>query len=250
VPATKTIDVGGVALELVLVPASGFAMGSPSTQAGRTADEGPLRPVRIAAPFYLGKLEVTQAQYEAVMGKNPSHFRGAKLPVEQVTWADAVAFTEKAGQGLRLPTEAQWELACRGGTTSAYASGEHVAELARMAWFGTGPETSRDIDRTHEVGRKDANAFGLHDMHGNVYEWVADWYDARSYERGAAIDPPGPAKGTERALRGGSWEARPELSRCANRNGYPAASRGYTVGFRVALPIDAPPASATARARR
>jgi formylglycine-generating enzyme required for sulfatase activity len=175
------------------------------------------------------------------MGTDPSHFRDPKRPVEQVSWSDAVAFTERAGQGLRLPSEAEWEHACRAGTDTPYAGASSAAQLERMAWFGTGAEITQSVEHSHPVGGKAANALGLHDMHGNVYEWTADRYAADAYRRGASVDPRGPAQGDERSLRGGSWEARPDLARCANRNGYPAASRGYTVGFRVALSVDSTP---------
>jgi formylglycine-generating enzyme required for sulfatase activity len=240
-PPTRAVEIGGEKLDLVLVPAGRFTMGSPSDEPGRSDDEGPPRAVLISAPFYMARTEVTQAQYEAVMGANPSYFRGRDLPVEQVSWNDATAFVAKAGHGVRLPTEAQWEMACRAGTKTAFSSGSDASGLDRAAWFSPRDYAQSDdgVRTTHAVGQKSANALGLFDMHGNVYEWCQDWYAPDAYRRGAEIDPAGPASGYERVLRGGSWESPASVARSANRNGYPPASRGYTIGFRVVQPVDA-----------
>jgi|GEM_PF-344399 len=242
--ATKTLDLGGEKLELVLVPSGSFLMGATPGEDGAAADEQPQHWVALS-PFYLGKFEVTQAQYEKVMGANPSHFRGRDLPVEQVSWEEARQFTTKAGQNLRLPTEAEWEFACRAGTITPFASGADDAALDRLAWYGGGAGSGyHGVSSTTAVGRKEANAFGLHDMHGNVYEWCADWYDAHSYAHSPVLNPTGPATGVDRVLRGGSWETAAALCRSANRNGFSPRSHGYVLGFRVALPLSepAPPA--------
>ena len=243
----RTIQLAGQPLEMVLIPPGRFVMGSPSDERGHSPDEGPPRAVLISRPFYLGRTEVTQAQYQAVMGTNPSKFRGPSLPVEQVSWLDAAAFLAKVGHGLRLPTEAEWEMACRAGTESTFASGPTTEGLARMAWFGQaaadlpGEGPNDGPGQTSPVGTRQPNAFGLYDMHGNVYEWVSDFYAPDFYASGSAIDPTGPKDANdrrERALRGGAWESNANLVRSANRNGYPEGSRGYTVGFRVAMPVE------------
>ncbi|MFM7929249.1 MAG: formylglycine-generating enzyme family protein, partial [Pirellula sp.] len=167
----------------------------------------------ISKDYYLGVHEVTQAQYEKVMGANPSYFRGdiqgsrSNHPVEQVSWEDAVEFCKKlsdlheekaAGRVYRLPTEAEWEYACRAGSKTAYSFGESPKSLGDYAWFG-----SNSNNQTHPVGEKKANAWGLYDMHGNVWEWCRDRYG--DYPKGAVSDPTGPKKGSSRVSRGGSW---------------------------------------------
>ena len=235
VPATKTISLNGENLELALIPAGRFLMGSSPDESGRGMDEGPQHRVVISRPFYLGKFEVTQAQYDRVTGANPSYFHDAKRPVEQVSWLDAQSFLHQAGQGLRLPTEAEWEFACRAGTEAP----ESLESLRASGWVGYGDELARAVSdsSSQPVGGKPANAFGLHDLHGNVYEWCADWYAPDYYQTSPALDPPGAAMGDERVLRGGSWESLPENARTANRNAISPLSRGYTVGFRVVQPI-------------
>src|SRR5262249_28760399 len=150
---------------------------------GRSADEGPPRAVLISEPFYLGTTEVTQKQYQAAMGMNPSYFRGDELPVEQVSWNEAMAFTARVGQGLTLPTEAQWEMACRAGTSTAFSTGATTDALATVAFYGIGSQNAYQGGDSHSspAGARKANAFGLRDMHGNVYEWCADWYDPAAY---------------------------------------------------------------------
>ncbi len=238
---TRTIDLNGERLELVLVPAGSFFMGSEPNEEGAAPDERPQHRVALS-PFYLGKFEVTQAQYEKVTGTNPSHFRGRDLPVEQVSWEDARQFTLKAGHDLRLPTEAEWEFACRAGTSTPFSTGTSAESLNRAGWWGAGAESGYHgaVSGTTAVGRKEANAFGLHDMHGNVYEWCADWYDPHYYETSPGLNPPGPATGIDRVLRGGSWETGTALCRSANRNGFSPRSRGFVLGFRVACPVPDP----------
>lgn len=236
-PATKTVSLQGENIDIVLIPAGSFLMGSPDSEAKRAADEGPLHRVVITQPFYMGKYEVTQAQFERVTGSNPSHFQAPRRPVEQVTWHDAQAFLQKAGNGLRLPTEAEWEFACRAGTNTPY----NAEVLRSVAWVGYDDELARALGdgESQPVGGKPANGFGLHDMHGNVYEWCSDWYAPEYYHTSPVNDPSGAANGDERVLRGGSWEATPDCARSANRNGLSPNSRGYTVGFRVVQPIAA-----------
>ncbi|NQT39791.1 MAG: formylglycine-generating enzyme family protein, partial [Planctomycetes bacterium] len=170
-PKKLAVDLGGgVELDLVLIPAGSFLMGDDRAK--------PVHKVRITKPFYLGKYEVTQEQWEAVMGSNPSNFKGAKNPVEQVSWDNCQQFLVKlnaksGGQGGKfvLPTEAQWEYACRAGSTGKFCFGDDEKQLGEYAWYG-----ENSGSKTHPVGEKKPNTFGLHDMHGNVWEWCHDWY--------------------------------------------------------------------------
>ena len=225
---------GGVKLLLCGIPAGTFTMG------GSGSDEKK-HEVTLTKPFWLGRTEVTQGQWEAVMGNNPSHFKGKDLPVEQVSWDDAQEFCKKlneksllpAGWQWALPTEAQWEYACRAGTTGDYAD-----SLDDMAWY------SANIDsKTHAVATKKANAWGLHDMHGNVWEWCADRYGA--YPTGAVTDPTGSNSGSTRVYRGGSWIHVGPYCRSACRNWFTPDSRSSYIGFRLAaVPAEREPAGA------
>jgi formylglycine-generating enzyme required for sulfatase activity len=161
--------------------------------------------------------------------------------VIHVNWHVAQAYCRWAGR--RLPTEAEWELAARAGSETAYTNGDTVDDLRRVAWFG---QAAADLPgangpgQSSPVATRAPNALGLFDLHGSVYEWCADWFAADAYASGPAIDPTGPSSGRERVLRGGAWESDASLVRAANRNGYPPMSHGYTVGFRVALSVDTP----------
>jgi len=237
-----TLDLGGRKLEMVLVPAGSFLMGSAPGEEGAQADERPQHRVVISRPFYLGKYKVTQAQYASVTSNSPSYFHGDDLPVEQVSWGDAQAFLQKAGHGLRLPKEAEWEFACRAGTATAYYSGNDEAALSAAGWWGHGSQPFRGNSSfgTSPVGRKIPNAFGLYDMHGTVYEWCTDIYAPDYYRNSPALDPTGPSAGEDRVLRGGSWEGEAGMCRSANRNAFNAKSHGYLVGFRVVMPVAEP----------
>ncbi len=238
--ATRFLQLGGQTLELVLIPAGRFLMGSAPGEVGADGDETPRHRVVISRPFYLGKYELTQAQYEAVTGKNPSYFPAPSKPVEQVSWQDAQDFLAKAGQGLRLPTEAEWEFACRAGSETAYQNGDTAAKLSECGWWGHSSGEGKYGNApsgTTEVGKLAPNRFGLYDMHGNVYEWCADIYAPAYYRESPVLDPSGPAQGDERVLRGGCWEADASKARAANRNGFSPKSHGYLLGFRVAMPV-------------
>ena len=198
---------------------------------GSDKDETPHK-VKLTKSFWLGRTEVTQGQWEAVMGNNPSKFKGdPNLPVEQVSWDDATEFCQKlsakgllpAGWKFVLPTEAQWEYACRAGTT-----GDYAGKLDEMAWYYT-----NSGNKTHAVGTKKANAWGLYDMHGNVWEWCAAWYGY--YPAGALTDPAGSNTGVSRVDRGGSWYGDAADCRAAYRGRLEPGFRSHSLGFRPAL---------------
>ena len=229
----KTLDVplpGESLLRMAYCPAGSFTMGSPASEKDRSSDEDQVQ-VRISKPFWLGKTEITQAQWRAVMGENPSFFKGDDLPAESVSWEDAQEFIAKvnasgilpAGWKLALPTEAQWEYACRAGKTGPYSGGAWDA----VAWY-----EGNSGSKTHPVATKAPNAWGLHDMHGNVWEWCADWYDSAI---AGGMDPKGPSSGVDRVYRGGSWNYDAASCRAARRNWDYPDDRDPTLGFRPAL---------------
>lgn len=225
-----TESVNGIGIEMVGIKGGAFTMGSPDSEVGHNKNEGPQHQVTLS-PFYIGKYEVTQAQWRVIATKlpkekmelkpDPSYFKGYNLPVEQVSWEQAVEFCERiskeTGKTYRLPTEAEWEYACRAGTTGSYAG-----NLDEMGWYGNNSGRRRiDADlisrtaadfykrirdngcHTHAVGQKKANGFGLYDMHGNVYEWCADWFG--DYSGNPSVNPTGLNSGSDRVRRGGGW---------------------------------------------
>ena len=213
----KVVTVNGVEFAFRWCPAGTFTMGAPTSEEGlynETQHE-----VTLTKGFWMLETEVTQKQWKAVMGTNPSFFKGDDLPVESVSWNDCQEFCEKTG--LQLPTEAQWEYACRAGTTDAYAG-----NLDEMAWY-----YSNSGNKTHPVGTKKPNAWGLYDMHGNVWEWCQDWYG--DYPSGSVTDPTGPSSGYSRVVRGGSWDNDARICRSALRDGVVPGDRGNYLGFRV-----------------
>ena len=220
-------------IEMLLIPGGTFNMGcSASNSYGCNGDETNHQ-VTLSKAFYLGKTEVTQAQWQAKMGSNPSYFSGnPNNPVEQVSWNDIVGFN--TATGLRLPSEAEWDYACRGGTTTAfhsmpgYPNGTNDDSLlGNIAWY-----SSNSGNTTHAVAGKAANAFGMYDMSGNVFEWCNDWYG--SYAAGNATDPAGPSSGSFRVLRGGCWGDYSDNCRSSTRNVTAPANRYNNLGFRVA----------------
>jgi formylglycine-generating enzyme required for sulfatase activity len=232
-------------MKLVLIPAGDFMMGSPDSDWSGDVQksEKPQHWVGIVEPFYLGICEVTQEQYLREMGKNPSRFMGnPQRPVETVSWNDAMKFcrrlSKKEGVTYRLPTEAEWEYACRGGTTTRFSFGDDRDDLGDYAWWGGNSQAT-----THPVGQKRPNAWGLYDMHGNVFEWCADWYADDYYSRSFIVDPSGPGSGQLRLLRGGSWcGAMPGyFFRSAGRYFKGPGCRFDNIGFRVARTRDKPP---------
>ena len=219
-------------LELIWIAPGTFAMGSANSGFD---NQRPVTQVEISRGFWLGKTEVTQAQWQAVMGNNPSSFKGGALPVEQVSWTEAMEFCQKLTERERaaarlpadfaytLPTEAQWEYACRAGTT-----GDYAGELKPMGWYN-----QNSGNATHPVGQKLANPWGLFDMHGNVWEWCRDWYGL--YPGGHVTDPTGAASGSARIHRGGSWGDDALRSCSAFRRRDSPDGRGNGLGLRLAL---------------
>jgi uncharacterized protein (TIGR02996 family) len=240
-----------IGMEFVLIPAGTFLMGADEDEPHHRADEFPRHAVTITRPFYLGAYSVTQEEYLEVMGRNPAEFNptvsdcGLHNPVERVSWHQAVEFCDRlskreksAGRMYRLPTEAEWEHACRAGTTTPFWCGG--PPNARQCNYdgnypyggaGRGPY----LGRTSIVGAYPVNPFGLYDMHGNVFEWCADYYDADYYTKSPERDPPGPSQGTLRVIRGGSWDCVGWYVRSAHRHGDPAGTRDRFNGFRVAM---------------
>jgi formylglycine-generating enzyme required for sulfatase activity len=217
----------GIRMEFVRIVPGEFMMGCSPGDNDCFDDEKPAHRVRITKPFDLGKYEVTQQQWEAVMGANPSPFKGEQLPVEQVSWNDVQEFLRKLnargdGNRYRLPTEAEWEYAARAGTAGSYAG-----NLDQMGWYDRNSGS-----QTHIVGQKQPNAWGLYDMHGNVWELVQDWYDDRYYGGSRTEDPQGPASGQFRVLRGGSWNIGARNARVSGRYGLEPDYWSDYIGFR------------------
>jgi formylglycine-generating enzyme required for sulfatase activity len=237
----------GVEMEFVWVPPGTFRMGTVSKKhsARERSDESPKHTVVIGTGFWMGKYEVTQEQWQAVMGDNPARFKGPRRPVNRISWNDAKAFVEKlnatAGAGrFRLPTEAEWEFVCRAGTSRSFFGGEintmgceNEDHLAPWAWY-----CYNSNDSTQPVGQKRPNAWGFHDMHGNVLEWCADYYGRSYYAESPTRDPQGPASGKTRILRGGGWDSRAWNCRSASRKYSGPKVRDNSHGFRVVRVAD------------
>jgi len=239
------IDAPAFPDDMVFINGGTFAMGSPANEYGRSVNEGPQHQVTVSS-FYMAKYQVTQADYLEIMGINPSTFKGDNLPVEQVSWYDAVNYCNKRSlkegltpaytvngssvswnreaNGYRLPTEAEWEYACRAGTVTPFYSGTTVADAG---WY-----SGNSKGRTQPVGEKTPNAWGLYDMHGNVLEWCWDWLG--SYTSAAQTDPIGVTSGTGRVYRGGSWHFESYQNRSAYRFGNHPFLKTFFLGFRVA----------------
>ncbi len=224
--------VTNVFMEMRLIPAGTFMMGSTSTEKDRGSNEGPQHEVKITQSFYMGKYEITQTQWQAVMGSNPSSFKGNNLPVDHVSWDDCQTFIQKLnqmGQGtFRLPTEAEWEYACRSGMQTRFYWGDDLNDdqIKYFAWYD-----GNSGNKTHEVGTNSPNLFGLYDMSGNVCEWCQDWYGI--YSSDTQIDPAGAVSGQDRVFRGGNWYGNARYCRSANRDGLTPNLRVNIIGFRV-----------------
>ncbi|NLF68658.1 MAG: SUMF1/EgtB/PvdO family nonheme iron enzyme [Candidatus Anammoximicrobium sp.] len=251
-----------IGIRFVLVPPGEFDMGSteaevaklleeakatnqPSWYIERLPGEAPKHRVRITKPFYLAASEVTQSQYERVMGNNPSKFKeDANCPVEMVNWDEASAFCRKLGElpeersgqrAYRLPTEAEWECACRAGTTTTWYSGDEAAGLKEIGWY-----VANSGGKTHPVCEKTPNAWGLYDMHGNVWEWCQDWWGEGYYATSPLEDPTGATGGSRRVYRGGGWNRDASNGRASDRCGDDPGDRGGNLGFRLARTVSFP----------
>lgn len=212
-------------------------MGSGAAEKGRNDNEGPIRNVTISKPFYMGIYEVTQKQYNAVMASNPSKFIEPDNPVEQISWEQAMLFCKKISETTKikvtLPTEAQWEYAARAGSQTRYYFGDDDSELGDYAWYDKNSKK-----RTHPVGLKNPNKFGLYDMHGNAYEWCMDWYQS-NYTNLTIKDPVGPKSGLNHVIRGGGWYSDAEICRSANRSYGTPDYHNTGLGFRlIIVPAD------------
>jgi len=231
-PRIEYVDLRSSRLSLVRVPAGIFKMGTnqviTTSQGWDNEVERPTHEVRITKDFWMGRFPVTQGQWQEVMGNNPSYCRdaGPDAPVGQVSWNDSQAFIAKLNSQqtrwtVRLPTEAEWEYACRGNTTE-----ETYGRLDEIAWYG-----GNNTHSTHPVGQKLPNSFGLYDMLGNVWQWCQDWFG--SYTGASLIDPQGPATGEKRVMRGGCWYCDAIHCRAARRNRDPQDHLSRSIGFRI-----------------
>ncbi|MCE5276963.1 MAG: formylglycine-generating enzyme family protein [Planctomycetaceae bacterium] len=240
-----TLKAGPASLGLVLIAQGKFTMGSPADEVERDADEN-THPITLTWPFYMSDSEVTQEMFQAVMNANPSQVRGPALPVLNVTWTAANEFCEKLSKITRrrvlLPTEAQWEYACRAGSAGPFSAGksikpDHANYDARYA-YGVGTllvDESKGDPKPAPVKSRKPNAWGLYDMHGNAAEWCRDWLGP--YPAAAVKDPVGPDQGERRVLRGGSWKTRPTFCRSANRDAAAADYSSPAIGFRVIVEV-------------
>ena len=229
----QTFNVDGVSFTMKAVQGGTFTMGSSDDDADAYKDEKPAHSVTVSS-FWIGQTEVTQELWEKVMGKNPSNFKGNKLPVEKVSWTDCQDFIKelntKTGKKFRLPTEAEWEYAARGGNKSKgykYSGGN---DIDKVAWY-----KDNSSEKTHDVGTKTANELGIYDMTGNVHEWCSDWYSNSYYSNSPTTNPQGPSTGSYRVLRGGSWFNYAEGCHVANRFNYGPVGRDFDLGLRLVL---------------
>lgn len=246
-PLEKTVELGNeVNVVVVFIPAGEFDMGSPMDELKRDSDEAQHH-IKLTKAFYIGKFEVTQLQYRVIMSENPSKFGGDKLPVENINWYEASRFlkklSDKTGMKFRLPTEAEWEYACRAGTTTAFNTGTTLD--SDVANYDAGKPYANGIigkylERTTEVGSYPPNAWGLCDMHGNVWEWCSDVYDEDYYKVTPLVDPKGPqkAEGGDRVIRGGAWNEYAYNCRSANREDRGPKADRSNIGFRVVMDIE------------
>jgi formylglycine-generating enzyme required for sulfatase activity len=252
-----TLDLGkGVTMKLVQAPAGKFMMGGEQSpeetvklfggRADRYVDEHPRREVTISKPFYIGVYEVTQAQWRTVMGTEPWKGKISGNPGDNfaASWMNTLqaeefcrAVSKKTGKKVLLPTEAQWEYACRAGSTTAFCYGNDPKKLTDYAWCWSNTRKAGQSEcYAHAVGTKKPNAWGLYDMHGNVWEFCRDWYDKEFYKKGKSVDPENTTKTPHRNMRGGSWHNGASLNRSARRNSWTGAGYvHYNYGFRVVV---------------
>ncbi len=242
----------GIGMTFALIPAGKYLMGSHDSEPGRRGNfEGPRHAVEITRPFYISVFPVTQGQYEKVVGKNPAHFTrtrggGSDHPVESVAWHEAEQFCQKLSirseeeihdRAYRIPSEAEWEYACRGGTNSYYSFGDKITQKLAHYTAAGAFATTGGKGHTAPVGQYPPNPYGLYDMHGNVQEWVSDWYDDYYYNESPPTDPQGPDRGSLKVVRGGCFAMIGSDCRCAARRPHDPNSFTETVGFRVVLAV-------------
>ena len=228
----------GISIDMVKVEAGTFMMGATSEMKDSyddpDSDEKPVHQVTLTNDYYMGKYEVTQALWQAVMGSNPSNFKGDNLPVEEVSWNDCQEFISKlnslTGRKFRLPTEAEWEYAARGGKKSRSYQYSGSSNISDVAWYD-----GNSVNKTHPVGTKQANELGIYDMTGNVWEWCSDWYGF--YSSSSQTNPTGADSGSSRVFRGGSWYGNARYCRLSFRDCTPPDCRGYNLGLRLALSV-------------
>ena len=232
--SSQTFTVNGVSFDMIAVEGGTFTMGATAEQASDAySDEKPTHQVTLSS-YYIGKTEVTQELWQAVMGSNPSGFSGANLPVEKVSWEDCQIFiailNELTGKYFRLPTEAEWEYAARGGSKSQGYKYSGSNTVDDVAWY-----PSNSSSKTHPVATKAPNELGIYDMSGNVLEWCSDWYSSSYYSSSSQYNPTGPASGSRRVYRGGSWGSSARLCRVSYRDYNGPSYRFYNLGLRLAL---------------
>ena len=244
----------GVKIDFKKVPAGKFLMGSSSSESGRDDDEGPRHEVNITKDYMIGTYEVTQEEWEAVMGNNPSNWKGLGLPVEKISWYDAIEFCNELSRivgrdpvyningtsttcdftknGFRIPTEAEWEYAARGGGLDNYKVYSGSNDINEVGWYG-----SNSGSKTHTIGQKEPNKLGIYDMSGNVWEWCWDWYDSSYYTVSSDADPIGPSSGSFRVVRGGGWYYYSGGCRSASRSGSGPGYGSNDIGFRLSYSL-------------
>jgi formylglycine-generating enzyme required for sulfatase activity len=232
----KTIT-NSIGMEFVSIQAGEFDMGSPANETGRRDSEGPVHRVKISSAFYMGKYEVTQKQWRDVMGSSSSSFKGDNLPVESVSWNEVQEFIKKLNENkgsnkYRLPSEVEWEYAARAGTTTRFSFGDDESKLSEYAWYD-----SNQGDKTHSVGQKNPNPWGLYDMHGNVWEWVQDKWHNDYYGAPTEGSSWGSGDSTDRVTRGGCWNPYTGGCRLAYRDKLDPVSSSYALGFRLVMDL-------------
>ena len=210
--------INSIGIEFVLIPSGSFRMGGDKKLEQAEDHETPRHLVKFSQAFFIGKYEVTQAQWSAIMDNNPSEFKDDTRPVERVSWKDVQAFilklnTKEETNTYRLPTEAEWEYTARAGSESSYTFGSDTSILSQYAWY-----RNNSGGETHPVGQLNPNAWGLYDMHGNVHEWCQDWFDRKYYSQSPSNTPSGPSTGLAKVLRGGDWGSEDWYCRCASRS--------------------------------
>ena len=231
---TLSFTVGGVSFKMIRIEHGTFMMGATPEMTGPYDEEKTVHDVTISKDYYMGETQVTQELWQAVMGNNPSKFNGNNNPVESISWNDCQEFIKKlnnlTGKQFRLPTEAEWEYAARGGNKSRHTQYSGSDDIDSVAWY-----YGNSGSQTHPVAKKSPNELGLYDMSGNVWEWCNDRYGDDYYAKSPSVDPQGSSSGSSRVLRGGSWRSSPRLCRSSNRHRYYPEGEGNRFGFRLAL---------------